>query len=291
MKTTIKGMDAFTKMFTIEVPEKTKSYTPISHSSIIGTIRREIADAGFKIDTENYRCSNDGKIALGTISIVYKEDPDIQLGVSFINSYNKQHAFKFTLGAIVKVCNNGMIISNDSFGMFKKVHKGDADILSKGKIAEALTNAGKYWDTLVKHKNKLISRHLSTSERNSILGELFFDSSILSGMQLNIIKKEIEKPSFDYGKPDTAWALYNHITLALKETHPADWIDHQIALHDVFKSYIPIGVEPALLPSGIADLYTTFTGSDYSTTARKWSSISTSDTVAIYPVTTKELPF
>jgi hypothetical protein len=174
--------------------------------------------------------------------------------------------------------------------MFKKVHKGDADILSKGKIAEALTHAGKYWDTLVKHKNKLISRHLSTSERNSILGELFFDSSILSGMQLNIIKKEIEKPSFDYGRPDTAWALYNHITLALKETHPADWIDHQIALHDVFKSYIPIEVEPALLPSGIADLYTKLTGSDYGT-AREWSSTSTSDTVAVYPVTPQELPF
>ena len=50
MKTTIKGMDAFTKMFTAEVPEKTKTYTPISHSSVFATIRKEIAAAGFKIN-------------------------------------------------------------------------------------------------------------------------------------------------------------------------------------------------------------------------------------------------
>jgi hypothetical protein len=53
---------------------------------------------------------------------------------------------------------------------------------------------------------------------------------------------------------------------------------------------MPIEVEPALLPSGIADLYTKLTGSDYGT-AREWSSTSTSDTVAVYPVTPQELPF
>lgn len=239
MKTTIKGMDAFTKMFTAEVPEKTKTYTPIYHSSVFATIRKEIATAGFKINAENYRCSNDGKIALGTISIEYKEDSDIQLCASFVNSYNKQHAFRFTLGATVKVCDNGMIISDSKFGGFKKVHKSDADILSKGKIAEIIRDAGSYWDTLVKCKDDLKAHSLTQDERNSILGSLFFDTEVLNGMQMNIIAKELKNSSFDYeADTDSAWLLYNHITLALKETHPADWIEAQIKVHNVFMDYI-----------------------------------------------------
>ena len=132
-----------------------------------------------------------------------------------------------------------MIISDSKFGGFKKVHKSDADILSKGKIAEIIRDAGSYWDTLVKCKDDLKAHSLTQDERNSILGSLFFDTEVLNGMQMNIIAKELKNSSFDYeADTDSAWLLYNHITLALKETHPADWIEAQIKVHNVFMDYI-----------------------------------------------------
>ena len=45
----------------------------------------------------------------------------------------------------------------------------------------------------------------------------------------------MDKPTHSYNAhPDSAWSLYNHITLALKESHPLHFIkDHQM-VHGMF---------------------------------------------------------
>ena len=236
MKRTIHGMDAYAKMVSTPLPAKTDTYTPISHSSVVNRMRAEITKAGFIINDENYRCTNDGQIALGTLKINYKSDPDIQLAANFTNSYNKQLAFRFSLGGIVKVCSNGMIITNDKFGAYKRVHKGSADILAEGKISDFISDADEYWNTLVEHKDKLKSITVNPEKKYSILGVLFYDLELLNTMQLNIIKNEIKNPSFSYGSAHTnsAWVLYNHITLALKEAHPSTWMEDQSVVHETF---------------------------------------------------------
>jgi hypothetical protein len=58
-------------------------------------------------------------------------------------------------------------------------------------------------------------------------------------MQLNQIRTELEKPSFEYKvDSDSAWALYNHITLSLKDSHPSTWMDDQTAVHEVFANML-----------------------------------------------------
>jgi hypothetical protein len=58
-------------------------------------------------------------------------------------------------------------------------------------------------------------------------------------MQLNQIRTELEKPSFEYKvDSDSAWALYNHITLSLKDSHPSTWMDDQAAVHEVFANML-----------------------------------------------------
>ena len=243
MKRTITGMDAYTKMISTPLPEKTETYTPISHSSVITRMRAEITKAGFIINDEQYRCTNDGQVAIGNLRINYKSDPDIELAANFTNSYNKQLAFRFGLGGIVKVCMNGMVITNEKFGRYKRVHKGSADILAEGKISEFINDADEYWNTLVEHKDQLKSMTLSSSAAHDIIGQLFFEEEILNTMQLNIIKNEIKKPSFDYKVDnDSAWALYNHITLALKETHPAEWMESQGIVHRIFDNELGLSV-------------------------------------------------
>ena len=243
MKRTLKGMDAYSKILGRELPEKTKTYTPIAHSNVINKVRSEITNAGYVITGEEYRCSKDGDIAIGTFKLKYKEDDDIELSANFLNSYNKQYAFRFALGGLVKVCSNGMVLNNNKFGSYKRVHKGEADILAEGKIKEFIDDSSEYWDTLVQHKDSMKDLVLSKEKTHDILGRLFFDKEILNTMQLNIVKREMEKPSFDYkvADPSNAWALYNHITLALKESHPATWIQDQTSVHEVFSHLLSFG--------------------------------------------------
>ena len=46
---------------------------------------------------------------------------------------------------------------------------------------------------------------------------------------MGIVKHELDTPSHNYNAPvDSAWTLYNHITLALKDSHPMRYLgDHQ----------------------------------------------------------------
>lgn len=248
MKRTVSGMDAYAKILSTELPEKTETYTPISHASVINRVRSEITSAGFIITGEDYRCTNDGQIALGTLRLNYKTDPDIELSANFTNSYNKQLAFRFNLGGLVKVCMNGMMLNNNKFGKFKRVHKGAADVLAEGIISEYVNNAGEYWDSLVQHKDSMKELLLTSSVQHDVLGELFLKRDVINTMQLNTIKKELVKPSFDYKvDSDSAWALYNHITLALKDSHPSDWMEDQIKVHEVFSTMLDLDNEDSEL--------------------------------------------
>lgn len=235
MKRTVSGMDAYAKILSTALPEKTDTYTPISHASVINRVKIEITNAGFIITGEEYRCTNDGQIALGALRMNYKADPDIELAANFTNSYNKQLAFRFNLGGIVKGSMNGMMLNNSEFGKFKRVHKGAADLLAEGIISDYINNASEYWDSLVEHKDAMKEILLTTTIQHDIIGELFFRNEILNTMQLNTVKKELQKPSFDYKVDiDSAWALYNHITLSLKDAHPSTWMEDQLKVHDVF---------------------------------------------------------
>jgi hypothetical protein len=235
MKRTVNGMIAYGKMLSTPLPEKTKTYTPISHKDVVSRVRTEITAAGYVITGEDYKCTQDGTVAIGNFKLNYKADPDIELSANFMNSYNKQYAFRFSLGGLVKVCMNGMMLSNSKFGAYKRVHKGAADILAAGKISEFIKNSEEYWTTLVQHKETLRHHMLSQTDAYTILGKLFFEHGIFTTMQLNMVKKEIEKPSFEYNAdPESAWVLYNHITLALKEAHPSTWMDDQVKMHQIF---------------------------------------------------------
>ena len=245
MKRTVSGMDAYAKILSTALPDRTDTYTPISHASVINRVRSEITNAGFIITGEDYRCTNDGQIALGTLRMNYKVDPDIELSANFTNSYNKQLAFRFNLGGLVKVCMNGMMLNNSKFGKFKRVHKGAADLLAEGIISDYINNAGEYWESLVEHKDSMKGILLSSTAQHDVLGELFLKRDVLNTMQLNTVKKELVKPSFDYKiDSDSAWVLYNHITLALKDSHPSDWMEHQLKVHELFSDMFDLDATP-----------------------------------------------
>jgi hypothetical protein len=240
MKRAISGSSAYLSIVNAPLPQKTDTYTPISHGSIIDRIRKEIADAGYSIIEEDYRSSNNGQIALGTFKMQYIHDSDIELCATFLNSYNKQYAFRFGLGANIKTTGISFLLNSSRFGYFKRVHRGEADILAEGKISEFLKTSEDYWTLLLKYKNDLKEISLPKDLFYSTVSTLFFDEDVLTSLQLNIIKKEIKKPSFNYNIEDdnNGWVLFNHVALSLQESHPATWMDDMCKVTDIFSEYL-----------------------------------------------------
>ena len=65
----------------------------------------------------------------------------------------------------------------------------------------------------------------------------------------------MSRPSFKYGNPDSLWAFYNHVTLALQQSHPKTWMEDQRVLHwfisDAFKFDKAEEVEPEVDPNQV----------------------------------------
>lgn len=218
----------------VPLPNHGGRYAVIPHGSIIDETRNQLQAAGFDVDKELYKTSVDGQIAQGVYHLNYGNDTDMGLMFAWSNSYNKQIKFKCATGAQVFICMNGMVRGDMS--NFNRKHMGKnamTDVVTS--IQEQIANAQVYFDNLVQDKEILKNIILSPRDKGSILGELFANDEILTLTQVGIVKREIDTPSHNYNADvDSAWTMYNHITLALKESHPGTYIENHQKVHQYF---------------------------------------------------------
>ena len=215
------------------LPNHGKRYTVIPHGYIIDETRKELANAGFQINQELYKTSLDGQVAQGIYHLNYGNDSDMGLMFAWSNSYNKQMRFKCAVGAQVFICMNG-VVSGD-LGSYNRKHTGSALADVTSSIANQISRAKEYYDNLVADKEMLKQVTLTSSEAGSVVGKLFIDQEILTLTQVGLVKREMDAPTHQYNAaPNSAWTLYNHITLALKDSHPMTYLSDHQKLHNFF---------------------------------------------------------
>ena len=215
------------------LPNHGGRYAVVAHGDVIDNAKNQILNAGFSIKREEYKMSNDGNIAQGVYHLDYANDPDMGMMFAWSNSYNKTMRFKCAVGAYVFICSNG-VVSGD-MGSYSRKHSGTAlqDVINE--INHQISHAKEHYDVLLADKALLKNVILSPRDKGRILGELFANDEILTLTQVGIVKREIDKPTHSYNcHGDSAWAMYNHITFALKESHPSSFMkDHQ-KVHSYF---------------------------------------------------------
>jgi len=215
------------------LPQHGKTYTVIPHGDIIDETRKELTAAGFNVKNELYKCTFDGQVAQGVYHLDYGNDPDMGLMFAWSNSYNKSMRFKCAIGGHVFVCMNG-VVSGDMASYVRK-HTGSALYEAVNSIKDQIGSAKEYFSTLVQDKELLKNVILSPKQKGTILGRLFAEQEILTLTQVGIVKREMDKPSFNYNAdPDSAWAMYNNVTVALKESHPQSFLQDHEVLHRFF---------------------------------------------------------
>jgi hypothetical protein len=217
----------------VELPQHGKTYSVIPHGHAIDETKKALLTAGFLIKSEQYRTTLDGQVAQGVYHLEYGNDPDMGLMFAWSNSYNKSMRFKCAVGGHVFVCMNGMVRGDMS--SFVRKHTGSALYEATQHINDQITNARNHFSTLVEDKESLKDVLLTPREKGTILGRLFAEQEILTLTQVGIVKREMDKPSFNYNcDPNSAWAMYNHVTVALKESHPNTYLQDHEVLHDFF---------------------------------------------------------
>ena len=216
-------------LFSVPLPVHGASYTVISHQFVVDYSYQALANAGFGIVEEEYRCTADGQIAQGIYKLQYNNDPELSMMFAWTNSYNKQVKFKCLIGAYIN--KTGTVMTSGDIGTWTRKHMGTADTETKATIDDQIANAHMYYNQLVADKDMMVGVILNKRKQAQLLGVLFAEFQILTTEQASIIRSQMDRPSHVYENNDSLWAFYNYVTIALQQSHPRTWMEDQRILH------------------------------------------------------------
>jgi hypothetical protein len=211
------------------VPVQTNSYKPVSHGQLIDLTLESLDKCGFVLTRELYSSARDGQQANGKYHLAYGNDPDMGLMIAWQNSYDKKLSLKFAVGTHVFICENGMVVGD--MGTLNMKHVGQIQQITPIGLREAVCRAGDKFDHMILQKERMKEIEVSKRVQAELLGRMLIEDAIITSTQLNIIRDEIKKPTFDYQAPGSVYEFYNHITHAQKTCTPAHWMDKQMKSH------------------------------------------------------------
>jgi len=219
-------------MLEVLPPESTRTYKAISHQQLVDLTLEGIHGSGFQLGKQSYSMARKGNVANGRYTITDVADSEMQIQIGWQNSYNKSLTLKWAMGVHVFICSNGAI--SGDMGAFKRKHQGSIQEFTPQAIAEYIKTAAKVFTGIQKQRDQMKQIELTKRTTAEILGRMVIDQELITTTQLNIIKRELDHPSFDYGAPSSMWELYQFVTYSLKDIHPSLWMDNHIDAHAFF---------------------------------------------------------
>jgi len=216
-------------LISVALPTHGATYTVISHQFVIDYAYQALANAGFGIVDEEYRCTADGQIAQGIYKLNFNNDPELSMMFAWTNSYNKQVKFKCVVGAYIN--NSGSVMISGEVGSWVRKHTGSADTETKDTIDSYIANAHMYYTQLCSDKATMETVTLNKRKQAQLLGVLFAEYEILTTEQASMIRDQMKRPQQVFANTDSLWAFYNFVSNAIQSSQPKTWMEDQRILH------------------------------------------------------------
>jgi hypothetical protein len=242
-----------------QLPEATESYTVIPHGTVIDTVRAMLEQYGFIITNELYKAESNGEVALGFMQIETLNDPDMAMTFNWTNSYNKVLRFSCSVGGFI-YDNQVPFVSTNNQAYWNRKHTGTALEETIETIELMAASAESHFAQITAMKNKFKSLEVNRKMYAKLLGLLYFDKQIISSEQVNLIKREYDKPSFDYADKGTLWELYKMIMFGVSDQSPKSWYKQQMDIN----SYIQVlyNIAKIELPNEVDDSEPSYTNEE-----------------------------
>jgi len=224
---TAKGM-----LLAAPLPAQTKTYKPVSHRQLMDLTLESIHQAGFTVDQERYTSAREGNVANGKFTIKNVADKEMQLQIGWQNSYDKSLSLKFAIGTRIFICENGCV--SGDYGAFKHKHVGEIQTFTPQAITEYIKNAGEAFTKIQKERDIMKTIQLDRRAQAELVGRMIIEEQFIESTQLNIIRRELDNPTHDYGAENSLWELYQFTTFSMKEVHPSLWMNNHIDAHTFF---------------------------------------------------------
>jgi hypothetical protein len=212
------------------LPHHGQSYTVVPHGDVINLTKKSLRKNNFQIIRETYKANKSANVAQGVLYLKNKNDfSDTGMMFGWTNSYDKSVRFQCAVGAYVMVCSNLMVAGDISYG---RKHTGTAYVDIIQQVNNQISQADNIFTNINNDKFNMMQKQLTFQEQCALAGLLYIEEEIINNQQLNIIKQEMKKPSFDYDADhESAWSFYNHVTHSLKSSHPKNWMKKSKEFH------------------------------------------------------------
>jgi len=214
------------------IPKETRTYKPVSHEQLIDLTLESIHQAGFTLDQESYTSAKEGRVANGKFSIKNVADSEMQLQIGWQNSYDKSLSLKFAIGTKIFICANGCV--SGDYGAFKKKHVGEIQTFTPQAITEYIKHAGDAFTKMQAEREAMKNIDIDKRLQAELIGRMYIEEQFIESTQLNIIKRELKNPTYDYNAANSLWELYQFTTFSMKEVHPSLWMNNHIDAHSFF---------------------------------------------------------
>lgn len=200
----------------VALPEKTRSYTPVSNEMIFGILHEQLDKYGLKVKDTDLTMSAGGKRFI-VLYDIESEDEELGYRIGFKNSYDGTMAFGMGVGSVVTICSNGLVHGEVAD---KRIHTGCAD----SDVEEMIKIGIEQYE--IKHsENQRIKRELeqiycNRDDISRLVGNMCL-TGVMNGGELQRMKQEIYSSKLFKNlitNPDgfSAWDLLNHGTEVLK---------------------------------------------------------------------------
>jgi hypothetical protein len=227
---------SYEQMGKIKIPERTKTYTPVSHQQVIDLVRERaerLLPSSFELKSEAFGVSpkfgdNFGSRMFGVLTFD-DNSADMGMAIGVRNSYDQSLSVGVAFGSKVFVCDNLMFVGDV---IVARKHTGDVLTHLEKKINKAMIHAPKNHEQILLDSDLMKDIPLDNSEAMMLLG-LAYGKSVLKPRQLLGAKNAWVKPPQEDFEDRNLWSLYNAFTESLKTSPADDVMEAHIGAHEL----------------------------------------------------------
>jgi hypothetical protein len=227
----------------IEAPPATATWFPVKHATVIDTVWRSLAEAGFEVRAAKYALSRCDARLFATMDLATSLGSGVSLAVGVRNSTDRSLPLGFVAGSKVFVCDN---LAFRSELLVRRKHTR----FGQERFAEAICQAVQSLQQFKQVESQRIHRFQELEIRDEQAESLIlraYDQDVVSHRLLPQVIAQWRSPSFEEFAPRTLWSLFNAFTFALAErqrTDPQRFAALTIRLQDLLGSAAGLPEEP-----------------------------------------------
>lgn len=199
------------EVFSIQAPEPTPTWFPLSHGQVLSTVEEKIAVAGFQIERSQYALARNSQQFFGTLDLTSALAEGVKLAVGIRNSTNKTLPIGFAAGSRVFVCDN--LAFSGEVVVARKHTKNGEDRFTEA-LARVVMQLNQF-KQVEEERIKVLSACGITDQVAESLMLRAYEQDIISSRLLPDVISEWRKPQYESFKEKTLWSLFNCFTTVM----------------------------------------------------------------------------